>query len=337
MANLCLSLAISPYDRIRPLINGLVKPEGITLEYTDLPAPDIFYRQSKFSQFDVSEMSFSAYLIARAKGWGYQMLPIFHNRDFFYTSILVRRSSGITKPQDLKGKRFGIAEYAMSMGLWTRGILQHEFDVHPSEIQWYQERPPNFSHARSAGFEPPPGIQLNYTRTDLASMMLENELDAALILSGSSLDRPKRDISRHPDIKPLFTDYRKEGIRYYKKTKVYPPQHVTIVRESIIKEHPWVATSLLKAFEQAKTMCLDQLYQSYMDGPPSMLVFARSDLREQRRVFGDDPYIYGIKANAKAIDMVQTFSVEQGLTHDKQQWDKLFPEEIMLAEEKLHY
>ena len=107
------------------------------------------------------------------------------------------------------------------------------------------------------------------------------------------------------------------------------------MRESILKEHPWVATSLLKAFEQSKSLCLQRLYQSYLDGPPSMLVFARSDLREQRRVFGDDPYVYGIKANAKAIDMVQTFSVEQGLTKQKQPWEELFPEEIFLAEEKL--
>jgi hypothetical protein len=56
---------------------------------------------------------------------------------------------------------------------------------------------------------------------------------------------------------------------------------------------------------------------------------------EQIGVFGDDPYPYGVKANAKAIDMVQTFAVEQGFVDSKQPWEELFPEEVLLAEEKL--
>ena len=148
------------------------------------------------------------------------------------------------------------------------------------------------------------------------------------------MDRPKEDVSRHPAIRPLYRDYRKEGIRYYRKTGVFPPQHITVVRESILSKHPWVATSLYQAFEEAKRVCMQQLYQpSVGGGAPSMFVFGRRDLDEQRKVFGDDPYAYGIKANAKAIDMVQTFSVEQGLTKSKQPWSELFAEEILLAED----
>ena len=71
---------------------------------------------------------------------------------------------------------------------------------------------------------------------------------------------------------------------------------------------------------------------SYWGGTPSMLVFSRRDLEEQREVFGEDPYPYGIAANATAIDMFQSYSVEQGQTREKQPWDMLFPEETMLAE-----
>ena len=37
MAELKLSFAMTPYDRMLPLINGEVKPDGITLEYTGMP------------------------------------------------------------------------------------------------------------------------------------------------------------------------------------------------------------------------------------------------------------------------------------------------------------
>ena len=334
MADLTLTFAMTPYDRVQPLMSGEVKPEGIALEYTNLPSPDIFYRQSKFSQFDVSEMSFSAFLIARAQGWPFRMLPVFHNRGFFYTTILTRRAAGIRRPEDLKGKRFGVAEYAQSLALWTRGILQHEFGVRPEDMEWYQERSQQFSHAAHAGFTPPAGVRLNHAQTDLGTMMLNGDLDAAIIQSGSIMDRPKEDVSKHSAIRPLYRDYRKEGIRYYRKTGVFPPQHITVVRESILEEHPWVATSLYQAFKEAKSVCMQRLYQPWIGGgAPSMLVFGKRDLDEQRKVFGDDPYAYGIKANAKAIDMVQTFSVEQGLTKSKQPWSELFAGELLLAED----
>ena len=68
---------------------------------------------------------------------------------------------------------------------------------------------------------------------------------------------------------------------------------------------------------------------------PSLIMFADQWVNEQRSVFGDDPFVYGLKANAKVIDMVQTFSVEQGLTERKQPWEEIFAEEILLSEEKL--
>ena len=134
MPDLKLSLAIGATDRVMPLITGEVKPEGITLEFSDVPGPDIFYRQLKFNQFDVSEMSFSFFLMGRSKGLPYRLLPVFHNRNFFYTRILVRKASGIKRPEDLKGKRVGNADYCQSLALWTRGILQHEFGVKPEDI-----------------------------------------------------------------------------------------------------------------------------------------------------------------------------------------------------------
>ncbi|MBI4200249.1 MAG: ABC transporter substrate-binding protein, partial [Chloroflexi bacterium] len=79
MADLHLSFSITPYDRVVPLITGEVKPVGITLEYSPRPGPDLFYRQLKFQQFDLSEMSHSFFLMARARGWPYRMLPVFHN------------------------------------------------------------------------------------------------------------------------------------------------------------------------------------------------------------------------------------------------------------------
>ena len=185
MADLKLSFAMTPYDRVLPLINGEVKPDGIELEYAGMPGavPRVFYEQIKFRRYDVSEMSMSSYLRMRSINWPYRMLPVFHNRNFSYTFIHIRKGSGIRQghPEDLKGKRIGIGDYQQSLGLWTRGILEMEFEVKPEDMIWYQERGEHFSHtgaAREAGLGVPSKINLNYADKDFGTMYLNGELDA---------------------------------------------------------------------------------------------------------------------------------------------------------------
>jgi 4,5-dihydroxyphthalate decarboxylase len=149
------------------------------------------------------------------------------------------------------------------------------------------------------------------------------------------IDRPKihPDLTTHPIIKTrtLFADPKAEAVRFFKKTGVFPPHHITVIRESIVQKHPWVATSLLEAFEKAKKLAMEQFYSR----PPSMLMFGRELVREQRATFGDDPYVYGVRANANAVDMFQTFCVEQGLIEQKLPLEVIYPEEILIAEQRL--
>ena len=65
---------------------------------------------------------------------------------FFHTSMLVRRDAGINVPADLKGKRVGVLEYQQTAALWTRGALEHEFGVHPQDMEFLMERTPSHSH-----------------------------------------------------------------------------------------------------------------------------------------------------------------------------------------------
>jgi 4,5-dihydroxyphthalate decarboxylase len=355
MSDLKLSFACSPYDRVLPLINGEVKPDGVTLEYSRAPGgvPRIFYDQIKFQRYDVSEISMSSYIRMRSIKFPYRVLPVFHNRNFSYTYIHIRKGSGIRQghPEDLKGKRIGIGDYQQSLGLWTRGILQMEFGVKPEDMIWYQGRGEHFSTtgaSTEAGLAVPKNVKLNYATTDFDTMFLNSELDAVTGLglrSGragfggwgrgggtltSGLDRRSTG-SSEPDIVTLFPDIPQEAIRFFKKTGVYPPNHCTIVRESIIDEHPWVALSLMEAFEESKRIAIERLHQL----PPTLLVFGPHYLRDLDEVFGPDPFPYGIKANAKAFDMAQTFSVEQGLTERKQPFDEIFPQEAFYREEIL--
>ena len=325
MPDIQLSFAITPYDRVLPLISGEVKASGIVLEYEPNPSPSrtspvprIFFEQIKYQRYDVSEMSFSSYLIERAKGWPYLALPVFHNRNFRYTGIVVRNGSGIRQdqPGDLKGKRFSVPDYQMSMALWTRGILQHEFGIVPQDLHWFQSRGERFSHTGASGTTLPEGVRLTFANAAESDLFARGEVDASMSFSPAN-----------ESVVTLFSDPQAEAIRFYRKTGIFPPHHITVVRESILQAQPWVALSLMDAFQAAKSVARERLREQ------SLFVFNQHYARSERALFGDDPWVYGVSANAPAIDMVQTISLEQGLTSRKAALQELFPETILIADE----
>ena len=53
------SLAISSNPRTWPIIDGSIAPEAIDLVPTVLHPSEMFWRQLRFAEFDVSEMSLS--------------------------------------------------------------------------------------------------------------------------------------------------------------------------------------------------------------------------------------------------------------------------------------
>ena len=130
-----LSVALSDNPNTRPLIDGHVEAEGIRLIPSAVHPSEMFWRQLRFGEFDVSEMSMSSLLISTARGpTPWVALPVFTTREFFHTRILVRADAGIAAPADLRGKRVGVPEYQQTAAIWGRGVLQHEFGVSAREI-----------------------------------------------------------------------------------------------------------------------------------------------------------------------------------------------------------
>ena len=156
-----LSLAISDNPRSRPVIEGRVPFEGIRLVPTAVHPSEMFWRQLRYGDFDISEMSLSTLTILTSKGnHDWVGLPIYTMRKFFHNEILVRKDSGIDVPADLKGKRVGVPEYQQTAAIWTRGVLQHEFGVHAKDMTWWMERNDDKSHGHSSGFKPPAGVSV---------------------------------------------------------------------------------------------------------------------------------------------------------------------------------
>src|SRR5579871_6184519 len=136
MPDIAISVASGAYDRIRALRDGSVKVEGCAVTYHVVEPNQLFVRNLKNQEFDVSEMSFSTYIALRDRGEAhYTAIPVFLSRAFRHSAIFVRTGSGIAAPADLRGARVGTPEYFTTMLVWLRGLLSDEYGITPSELR----------------------------------------------------------------------------------------------------------------------------------------------------------------------------------------------------------
>ena len=181
MANRTITIGCRDYDHIRALADGRVKVEGVELKFVNLSPPSqIFLRMLHDEAYDASEMSLSNYMIALGKeDRRFIAIPVFPSRVFRHSYIWINSQAGIRNPEDLKGKRVGIADYSMTALLFVRGLLQHQYGVAPQDIHWFRRRSEHVS------IEIPQGIRIDNIGKDqtLDSLLENGKLDAVALTS----------------------------------------------------------------------------------------------------------------------------------------------------------
>jgi 4,5-dihydroxyphthalate decarboxylase len=142
-------------------------------------------------------------------------------------------------------------------------------------------------------------------------MMLSGEIDAALhyIVDRNLVDRSTADLWNHPDIRPLFADPLAEGIRYYRKSGVFPINHGMVIRRELAEKHPWAVLNLLKAFERANDIAeRERLEHAEYHVAAGLLT------REAATALRTPLVRHGIRANRETLQTAARYSHEQGLT-----------------------
>jgi len=337
---LTLTVAFSENSRVDPLAEGAVKPQAIDLQFVRIHPGDLFFRNLKYDEFDVSEMSISEYIMTRERRdgskWDWSGLPVFLSKAFWWLNFYVNSESGIRDLSDLRGKRLGSPDYPSTAALWLRIFLKELYGINPQEITWYNGRTREHSHAGILELDrtPPGGVKLNFLSQDqtFAAMLDQGELDAAYgialdnIYTGrtrmSTLDRYSgTQIEGNPRIRPLFPDSGRQIILdFYKKTGVLPCNHMVVVQNRVLEKHPWVALELFTAFQKSKELA----YQRAREAARGYLLFDAEDFKKQSDVFGNDPYPQGFRANRKMFEIITRGSFEQGLTKKQANVDDLF-------------
>src|ERR1700752_5076075 len=320
MGDVPITIACGNYDRTRAIRDGRVKVEGCDVTYLPMYPEEIFHRAFKFREFDVSELSFSSFIRTVAAGTSaYVGVPAFVSRIFRHSGIYVRKDAGIRTPQDLRGKRIGLPEYQITAVVWMRGMLQHEYGVLPSEIQWRsggQEQPGR--HERTP-LKPIPGLDLKPIPEDktLVGMLRDGELDALFTARA-----PSSFLNREPHMARLFPNTREAETAYYKKTGLFPIMHLVGIKKTLHERYPWLATSVYKAFLEAKALAMIDLCD--VNALMVTLPWLVAETKETMAVMGPDFWKYGVHENMPEIEALTQYAFEQGLIETKPGVEELF-------------
>ncbi|MFQ5683576.1 MAG: ABC transporter substrate-binding protein [Candidatus Binatia bacterium] len=308
MGDVHLTLACEDYDRTRALRDGLVKPEGIKLNYLALPVEEIFWRMLHFEEFDAAEMSMGALHVAASQGHlPFIAIPVFPSRTFRHRCIFVNAKAGIERPEDLKGKKFGVPEYTMTASVWLRGMLQHDFGVEPKDVQWIQGGVEQPGRRDRVAFEPPAGIRLEM----IEDRTLNDMLDAGEIDALMTARMPACFVQGSAGVRRLFKDFKQVEIGYFKRTGIFPIMHVIVVRAGVYEKNPWVCQSLYKAFCEAKDLCFSRIYDTNI--LRTSLPWTIAEYEEVRDMMTEDFWPYGFEPNRKVLETFHSYLLEQGM------------------------
>jgi 4,5-dihydroxyphthalate decarboxylase len=303
VSKLKLTFGCWNYDRTRGLMDGSVQPDGIDLNYLNMPVEETFFRMLRNREFDAAEMSLSSYTMSCFKDpQPFIAIPVFPSRFFRHSCIYVNANSGIKSPKDL--------------------ILSDHYGVPVDSVTYFTggEEEPNRSEKLKLDL--PDNIRVERIGPDktLSQMLYDGEIDALYTARmPSSYRKGDGKVTR------LFENYVDVEREYFKETGLFPIMHTVVVRREIYEANRWVAQSLYKALVESQRRTYEDLNETA--ALKAMLPWLNSHVEEVRKEMGDDFWPYGLQKNRANLEVFLRYSYEQGLSRKL-----LTPEDLFAPE-----
>ena len=232
-----LKIAIGDYPHTLPLKRGEIASPWLKLDFVEVkPMHTAFKPMVREHAFDASEMALVTYLQATAYKKGLKLLPATMLARFQHGTVLYNSERGTLRPEDLAGKRIGVRSYSQTTGVWMRGILQNDYGVDLSGVQWV-----TFEDGHVAEAKDPPGVVR--AKGDITEMLLAGELDAAIY--GAAMPKDAR-------LKSVIADPDGEAKQWYAKHHLVPVNHMVTVTEELAKANPDAVAELYRMLEASR-------------------------------------------------------------------------------------
>jgi 4,5-dihydroxyphthalate decarboxylase len=275
---LTLRTALGKSPLVRALKQGAVASDRVAFDFIEVdPVTRAFRRMTRAMEFDLCEIALTTHAQARAHGKPITALPVVLLRGLHHAALICRRDSPVRGPADLVGKRIGVRAWSQTTGVWVRGILHDEYGIAPDAMTWITEE-----DAHVQEFVDPPFVQRIAAGQQLPAMLLSGEIDAGIALA---IDPAQ--------VRPVIPDAEAVAAEWSHKTGVFPINHVVVVKDALLAEHPWLADELMRLFAAS---------------------------REK----SGEAVPYGIDANRPAIELLMRYAAQQGLIPRAYRPEELF-------------
>jgi 4,5-dihydroxyphthalate decarboxylase len=298
MRKLELSAVSRTQGNNRAVKDGRIAPSGAVLNFTEFPVlVKAFRRMVRDTEFDVCEMAITTYLVAKEHGKPFTALPIFLVRGFHHGAIAT--NSDIT-PEELPGRAVGVNRgYTVTTGVWARGVLRSEHGVDLDKVDWVLS-----GDEHVAEYEPPANVR-SANGADLADLLATGDLTATIGVPGP---------------RTLIPDAEQAGYNALRERGHYPINHLVVVRDELLHEHPDLARDLFDTFAESKRRYVEELRADAIAEPTAIDRMHR----EVMRITGEDPLPYGIKPNRTVIEELLDHAVDQHILRARPDIDTLF-------------
>jgi 4,5-dihydroxyphthalate decarboxylase len=297
---LTLSTAMGTYGHTKALKSGDITPKGARFEQVEVtPIISAFRRMCRQLEFDVCEMAITTYLCAKANNLPFTAIPVFLVRAFHNGAVQINPSAGVNSAKDLEGKKVGVRAWTVTTGVWAKDILQNEYGVDLEKVNWVIV---DEEHVQQ--YQPPSNVT-THAGANLGEMLANGELAAAIGI-------PKVD---SPNVKPLVENAGAAQAEWYRKTGVYPINHLVVVKDELLNANPNLGKDLYDAFKQARDQYVNSLAASTAEEDAGM--------KRTAELVGD-PLPYGIEPNRKALEAIIAAATSQHILTGKTNVEDVF-------------
>ena len=270
----------------KSLKSGAIETDLIDFDYEEHELiHEAFKPLVRESRFDWGELAIVTFLQARFYGKPYVLLPAVIGGRFQHHCIAYNTVNGTLSPSDLNSKRIGVRSYTQTTGVWVRGILQNEYGVDPESVTWV-----TFEDAHLAEYKDPANVQRGGQGKKLKSMLLDGELDAAML---------GNDMPDDPRLKTVIPDAKATAKLWYAKRHIVPMNHMVVVHQDLSRQRPDVVRELYR-----------------------MLLESRD--RDTAPVDGIQMRPFGVEALRGALETIIDYALQQKVIGHRLSVDELF-------------
>lgn len=228
---------LGDYPNTAALKRGDVRSDLIDFDFADIKVANTGFKPLvREHKFDLSELAIVTYLQAKAYGKPYVLIPAVVLARGQHHTIAYNPERGELRAEDLAGKRVGVRAYTVTTGVWVRGILKEQYGVDLSKVKWV-----TFEDPHLAEYTDPPEIERAPAGKAIAQMLLDGELDAAIVGDKMPDARLKQLIADNEAAAKAWAD--KNG---------QPINHLMVIRSDLSRKRPDVVREVFRLLKESR-------------------------------------------------------------------------------------